>query len=339
MNLEAVFCPYEACFDKHKRGAGNIGWHDRQRQRCKCRTCGHTFSYRRGTLFYGLRTGEQMVMWVVTLVAYGCPPAAIVAAFGLDERTRGVDKLARAGMQAEVFHHQHIRRLDLGQVQVDEMRLKLQGLVVWVAMAMMVGSRLWLGAVCRPERDKTLARQIITLVYNWAKHAPLLISFDGWSAYPKACRKLFREAVYSGRVGGPRRIAWPSLTLVQLVKHTPNGRFAPRRWLLSGSCTMLRRLIERSQGAGTINTAYIERLFATFRGRLAVCTRRTRHPARQVASLEAHLYVVGCLYNFCRVHASLRTRTPAMAAGLTDHRWSFAEFFWWHPAPYCASTV
>jgi transposase-like protein len=338
MNLADVFCPREACFDKHKRGAGNIVWHDRKRKRCKCRTCGHTFSYRRGTLFYGLRTPEQMVMWVVTLVAYGCPSAAIVAAFGLDERTVA-SWLARAGVQAEVFHHQHIRRLDLGQVQVDEMRLKLQGLVVWVAMAIMVGSRLWLGAVCRSERDKGLARQIITLVYNWALQVPLLISFDGWSTYPKACRRVFREALYTGRVGGVRQIAWNCLTLVQLVKHTPKGRFAPRRLVVSGSCTMLLRLIERSQGAGTINTAYIERLFATFRGRLAICTRRTRHPARLITTLHAHLYVVGCLYNFCRLHSSLRTRSPAMAAGLTDHLWSLAEFFWWHPHPYWASTV
>jgi transposase-like protein len=338
MNLEDVFCPREACFDKHKRGAGNIVWHDRQRRRCKCKRCGHTFSYRRGTLFYGLRSPEQMVLWVVTLVAYGCPTSAIVAAFGLDERTVAA-WLRRAGTQAEVVHHQHIRRLDLGQVQVDEIRIQIQALVVWVAMAIAVGSRLWLGAVCRPERDKGLARQIITLVYNWAQQRPLVISFDGWNAYPKACWKVFREAVSSGRVGAPRLIAWNGLTLVQLVKHTAKGRFRPRRYVLSGSCTMLRRLLERSQGAGVINTAYIERLFATFRGRLVVCTRRTRHPARLLTTVHANVYVVGCLYNFCRVHTSLRDRTPAMAAGLTDHLWSVSELFWWRPHPYWASTV
>jgi hypothetical protein len=285
-----------------------------------------------------LRSPEQTVLWVVTLVAYGCPMSAIVAAFGLDERTVAA-WLMRAGEQAEVLHHQHVRRLDLGQVQVDEIRIQIQALVVWVAMAIAVGSRLWLGAICRPERDKGLARQIITLVYNWAQQCPLVISFDGWNAYPKACARVFREAVASGRVGAPRLIAWNCLTVVQLVKHTPTGRFAPRRWVLSGSCTMLRRLIERSQGAGTINTAYIERLFATFRGRLAVCTRRTRHPARLLTTVHANLYVVGCLYNFCRVHTSLRDRTPAMAAGLTDHLWSVSELFWWRPHPYWASTV
>ena len=337
MNLNEVFCPREACFDKHKRGAGNIVWHDRQRQRCQCKTCGHSFSYRRGTPFYGLRTPEQLVIWVITLVAYGCPTSAVVAAFGLDERTVAA-WMQRAGDHAYVLHRQHMRRLDLGQVQVDELRLKVQGLVVWVAMAIAVGSRLWLGVVCRPERDKTLAQQIMTWVYHWALHVPLLISFDGWTAYVRACRKLFREECYNGR-GRARLIAWECLTLVRLVKYTPQGRLRPRRLVVSGSCTMLRRLIERSQGAGVINTAYIERLFATFRARLAICTRRTRHPARHLATVQAHLYVVGCLYNFCRLHSSLRTRTPAMAAGLTDHRWSFPELFWWHPAPFWASTV
>jgi transposase-like protein len=337
MNLEDVFCQNEACPDKHKRGGGNLVWHDKARLRYKCKTCQRTFSYRRGTLFLGLHYPAQTVRLVVVLVSYGCPVAAIVAAFGVDERTVA-RWLVRAGDHAYVFHRQQMRRLDLGQVQVDEMRLKLQGLVVWVAMAMAVGSRLWLGVVCRPNRDKQLAQQIMTWVYHWALQVPLLLSFDGWAAYPRACARVFREEWYNGR-GRARLIAWHCLTLVRLVKYTASERFRPRRLVVSGSCTMLVRLLERSQGAGVINTAYIERLFATFRGRLAVCVRRTRHPARHLVTVEAHLYLVGCLYNFCRLHSSLRTRTPAMAAGLTDHVWSFSEFFWWRPKPYWASTV
>jgi hypothetical protein len=288
-------------------------------------------------VFVGLRTPEETVLLVLALVAYGCPTSAIVAAFGLDERTVA-RWLQRAGDHAYVFHRQQMRRLDLGQVQVDEMRLKVQGLVLWVAMALAVGSRLWLGVVCSPTRDKALAQQIMTWVYGWALQVPLLISFDGWTAYPSACARVFREECYNGR-GRARLVAWACLTRVRLVKHTPKGRFRPRRLVVSGSCTMLVRLLERSQGAGMINTAYIERLFATFRGRLAVCTRRTRHPARRIPTVEAHIYLVGCLYNCCRLHSSLRTRTPAMAAELTDHLWSLAEFFWWRPKPYWASTV
>jgi len=95
------------------------------------------------------------VIQVVTLLAYGCPSQAIVAAFGLDERTV-MDWQHRAGSQAQAFHEGHIRPLDLQQVQADEMRIKLQEKkVLWVAMAVMVGTRLWLGAVVSPRGDAT----------------------------------------------------------------------------------------------------------------------------------------------------------------------------------------
>jgi hypothetical protein len=52
------------------------------------------------------------------------------------------------------------------------------------------------------------------------------------------------------------------------------------------------------------------------------------------------MYILGCVYNFCTYHQSLRVpfyltkdqcrwlrRTPAIAAGLTKHRWSIEELF------------
>ena len=77
-------------------------------------------------------------------------------------------------------------------------------------------------------------------------------------------------------------------------------------------------------GLGTINTAYIERLNGTFRTWLPALTRRSRTPAREVAHLEAAMFWRGSVYNFCRVHATLRG-TPALAADLTDHVWSVDE--------------
>jgi transposase-like protein/IS1 family transposase len=338
MNLQTVFCPNMACPDKHEVGKGNIVAHDPKRYRCKCKSCGKTFSYRWGTMFYGLRTDMQLVTWVVGLVACGCPVAAIVTVFALDERTVA-DWMRRAGVYAETFHHQHMRPIDLQQVQVDEIRLKMQRQVVWVAMAMSVGSRLWLGAVCRVKRDKHLARQIITCVYNWAQYLPLVIAFDGWAAYPAACYRLFREPVLTGRVGGPRQQPWSCLNLVQLVKYQKQ-QWAMQRWLLSGSATMVRYLLNLTQGVGsTINTAYIERLNATFRAHLAIFARRTRCPARQLETVGQRVFLVGCLYNFCWPHTSLDDRTPAWAAGLTDHRWSLQEFLWARLLPYFPSTA
>ncbi len=48
--------------------------------------------------------------------------------------------------------------LDLAQVQVDELRLKTHGLVLWV--------------VCSPSRDQPLAQPIMTWVSSWAHKLP-----------------------------------------------------------------------------------------------------------------------------------------------------------------------
>jgi hypothetical protein len=107
-----------------------------------------------------------------------------------------------------------------------------------------------------------------------------------------------------------------------------------------GDPTLVQAVIETSQGgSGGINTAFIERLNATFRQCLACLGRRTRATARTLATLEHGMFLVGCLYNFCTPHDSLRLplyvgrygrrrwvqRTPALAAGLTDHIWSVEE--------------
>ena len=86
MDASAQFCPNEACSARGKLGAGNSSVHGRKRPRYKCQTCHKTFSARRGTLFEGLRTEEEKITLVVTLLSYGCPLQAIVHAFGLDER-------------------------------------------------------------------------------------------------------------------------------------------------------------------------------------------------------------------------------------------------------------
>jgi hypothetical protein len=52
----------------------------------------------------------------------------------------------------------------------------------------------------------------------------------------------------------------------------------------------------------------VERLNATFRAWLLGLTRRSLTSARQVVQLEASLFCMGAVYNFCRVHATPRAR-------------------------------
>ena len=69
---------------------------------------------------------------VLILLAHGCPPRAIVAAFGLDERTVAA-WLHRAGVHCAALHGHLVERgqVEAGQVQADEIRVTVRGGVVW----------------------------------------------------------------------------------------------------------------------------------------------------------------------------------------------------------------
>lgn len=351
MNLTEIFCPIIECPAKGQCGRGNISVHSQAEQRCYCNVCQKTFSVKKGTIFYRLKTDPVQVMLVITLLAYGCPIQAIVAAFGFDERTVK-NWWQRAGEHCQQVH-QHLvegSQLDLGQVQADEIKVKTQGAVIWMAMAMMVSTRLWLGGVISPRRDKALIRSLADKVRAMALCRPLLVAVDGLPSYVKAFQRAFRSKLpRHGQPGRAKWRAWSELTMVQVVKAKTADQLTISRRIVQGCADQIAQLIQVSQGQGGINTAYIERLNATFRQRLNVLARRTRTLARQPETLQTGMYVVGCIYNFCTYHQSLRLpyylsdrtqrwlqRTPAIAAGLTDHRWTVQELFRFKvpPAPW-----
>src|SRR5207302_3778895 len=111
---------------------------------------------RRGTMFEGLRKPTELIVIVVTLLAYGCPLQAIVHAYGLDERTVAAWR-DRAGMHCQKVHQAVVEqgKLDLVHVQADEIRVKARGMVAWMGLAIMVSTRLWLGG-CKSQHYSTL---------------------------------------------------------------------------------------------------------------------------------------------------------------------------------------
>jgi transposase-like protein len=160
MDPTTTFCPNLKCPARGHVGAGNIRIHSRKDQRVLCTECHKTFSTTKGTALYRLRTAAETVTLVVTLLAHGCPPQAIVAAFGFDERT--VTRwMARCGVQGQAVQEHLVEHpRDLGQVQADEIRVKKQGGIVWMALAMLVTTRLWLVGEVSEQRDMTLIRRL-----------------------------------------------------------------------------------------------------------------------------------------------------------------------------------
>jgi hypothetical protein len=322
-----------------KAGLGNIRTHSRKERRFRCTTCAKTFAASKNTPYYRLHKSLDLVTVVLTLLCHGCPRQAIVAAYGLDERTVA-DWQQRAGRHTQRFHELHVQQgqVDIQHVQADELWVKVLGRRLWMAMALAVPSRLWLGGVISRRRDGRLIAAVVRMVRTCASSLAMLVCVDGLASYVRAFVQGFRrKQPREGRPGRPRLLEEPGLLIGQVIKRYSGRRVVDvTRRVARGSAEAIAAVLART-GTGTgINTAYIERLNATFRGRWTPLVRRGRALVRE-GCVEAGMWLVGCAYNFCWEHDSLRVsaplgsgrlwqgRTPAMAAGLTDHRWELRE--------------
>src|SRR5256714_6045727 len=259
MDPTVTFCPNEHCPARGQTGQGHIGIHSRKEQRFVCHACHQTFSARKGTVFSRLRTSAETVVIVVTLLAHGCPLQALVAAFGFDERTVA-DWWARSGRQGQAVHESLVEQpRDLGQVQADEIRVKKQGGIVWMALAMMVKPRLWLGGAVSEQRDLALIRRLIERVKRCAARRPLLVCTDGLVSYLRAIRETFRDPMHTGKGGRPRLRRWPNVLIAPVVKRHERRRVVgtdPR--IVHCTPPRIETPRPRSQGNSGIHTAYIE---------------------------------------------------------------------------------
>jgi hypothetical protein len=102
---------------------------------------------------------------------------------------------------------------------------------------------------------------------------------------------------------------------------------------------------ERLEALGyAISTSLLERLNLTWRQALAPLARKSGSFCKERIQMRRRVVFFQTFYNFARPHMSLRVplpqqdhcssglihpkwghRTPAMAAGLTDHVWTFRE--------------
>jgi len=291
-------------------------------------------------MFYWKKTPVDSIVLVVTLLAHGCPVRAMVAAVGVTAETVRT-WAAEAGVHGAQGH----RHLVLGACwslrhgHADEMRVRVQKGMVWMAMALMVSTRLWVGGVVSAHQDTGLIRQRADRVRACARPGALLVAVDGLAADVHAFRCAVRSKVPRTGPRRPHLAPWAQVVIGQVVTQDERGRMVGGvRRLVQGAAAALDARLAASGGGQTVHTASSERLHSTFRSRLASLVRRTRSGARRHRLVTLGMDLVGTVDNCGTLHDTLTNAqghrcTPAMAAGLTHHVWTVAEWLHVHVPP------
>jgi IS1 family transposase len=170
-----------------------------------------------------------------------------------------------------------------------------------------------------------------------------LITTDEYPVYETEILEAYGETVApqpTGKPGRPRRHSYkvppPDLTYATVHKTREKGRVVKIDYrVIFGTVAAVMAALAVSLVSKAINTAFVERHNGTDRNRNGRKTRKTYCFSKDWQVHEAVTYFTMCSYNFCWPVRTLRVqradkawerRTPAMAAGLTDHVWSLTEW-------------
>ncbi len=160
-----------------------------------------------------------------------------------------------------------------------------------------------------------------------------------------------------GKLPKPRWMPVEGLQYAQVVKQRVRGRVvAVTHRVVYGSADSVQKALKAL--GWQVNTALIERLNNRFRQHVAALRRRTIALAKTAAGLRAQAVLFQGYYNFCLPHWGLRLplaepqptkgngspkkwqqRTPAMAAGITDHIWTLEEVLLFRVPPWQQSVA
>ena len=173
---------------------------------------------------------------------------------------------------------------------------------------------------------------------------PPMMTSDEYPAYATAIEDVFSEPVPAParrKPGRPRIV--PERRLPEDViyatvhKHREHGRvIAVEQKQVFGTPEGLEDMLGESAASHRVNTSFVERQNGTDRGRNARKTRRTYRFSKDWQVHEAMTYLTLYSENFCWCVRTLRRRdgqgrwqerSPALAAGLTDHVWTWPEWF------------
>ena len=212
----------------------------------------------------------------------------------------------------------------------------------WDHTAVDPESRLLLALVPGKRDGPTCGRLIHQVHDRTGGRTDLLLTSDEHAPYETAIRQVYGVATPRPRRPGPGRPPNPvkvipaKLCYATVRKRRQKGRVVEVvRTQVFGTPSLLGGMLGRSTASTTINTSFVERNNGTDRHQNSRKRRKTCGFSKDLAMHRAASYFIGYSYNFCWPVRTLRVReaegpwqarTPAMAAGLSDHVWSTKEW-------------
>lgn len=195
------------------------------------------------------------------------------------------------------------------------------------------------------KRDLKSARKLIEEVKKRSDDFIPLFTSDELSHYEDTLKMVYgtmKVPSYSGRGRPPKHpviIPNPSLDYAQVVKTRRKGRVVKvETKVVLGNPERIEECLKASPVSNKINISLVERNNSTLRQDCRRLTRKTYGFSKRVDMLEGHINVISATYHLCRYHHGLKEplpvqtqrrkwyhRTPAMAAGITDHKWTIME--------------
>jgi hypothetical protein len=131
-------CLYFGITDAHIHALVGDGKHGKAEhiQTFRCQACRTTFTARRHTPLYRLKTPSHQVAMVLSALSEGLDASAAERVFGYRQPTI-TTWLTRAGEHAQTLHERTYRTLWLPHLQLDELRTRLRSAnqILWLWLA------------------------------------------------------------------------------------------------------------------------------------------------------------------------------------------------------------
>lgn len=374
VNTAWHFCPVQACSHYGWVGLGNIVANGHPNsgpwRQVHCTVCGAFFMETLGTIFYRSPLPADKLRQIIQGLAEGWDLQGVARVFEVKPDTVKAC-LVRAAQHMDAVTNYLIHDLHLTQVQVDELWALVAR---WEAeseaedQAQRASGWVWAGI--DPDSKLLLATVVGGRTLEYAQlliHAiasvlapgvvPLFLS-DGLAHYATALLTHFghwvevpRRSKY-GPAPKPRWQALPELNYAQVVKRRLKGRVvAVTQRVVFGQADAIDAIL--SCAGHKINTAFIERVNLTLRAHVPALARKSLSYAKTGLGLAQQVSLTRTYYNFCLPHHSLRlplpepmptlgkgspkrwqSRTPAMAAGITDHIWTMERLLLFRVPPW-----